>query len=58
MPQAILDHLMSVISGGMITAVAWIIKSVYRAKRDIDFAHHKIRILEERFKPKEQKCQQ
>jgi len=39
--------------GAIGTGVIWLAKAVYKAKCDIDFAHHKIRLLEERLKSKE-----
>ena len=39
--------------GAIGTGVIWLAKAVYKAKCDIDSAHHKIRSIEERLKPKE-----
>lgn len=45
--QQVVTHLVTTASGGLITAIVWLAKSLYRAKRDIDFAHQKIRCLQQ-----------
>jgi uncharacterized membrane protein YgaE (UPF0421/DUF939 family) len=44
----ILTQLVTMVVGGLVTGIVWVVRTILKLQRDLDHAHHKIRGLYER----------
>jgi len=48
----IASNVLPMVMGGIGTGFVWLAKAMWRAKKDLDFAHEKIRSIEKELKSK------
>ena len=48
--ESIISDFAAALGGGLVTGIAWISRFLYQARKDIDYAHDKIRAIEQKLK--------